>query len=255
MSSAAVWLTRVGRRGRHASFARHIAGAFFGSGAMAKLAGAIMNSLAEATCAAKAKAQSKAKAKGKAAAKAEVQTKPTRVKIDLDEHVTAARQQAMIAKKDYQKEVAVAKAKEKHRARFSARMSKVSPEDLFRSCIDKRVNLVNAMSARRLPSRHQQGPPSWQRHSDLGRGGRGGAGAEEQMGLPEHRSHHRAWVFRLPRVLLPGPASEAEAHSLNERILTDQSGESTVIPGGRGLPPEELLCPGVATWHEVVAGK
>ena len=105
-----------------------------------------MNSLAEATCAAKAKPQSKAKAKGKAAAQAEVQKKPKRVNIDLDEHVAEARQAALIAKKHYQKEQAVAKAKEKQRVRFSAKMNKVSPEDLLRICLYKRVNLVNAMT-------------------------------------------------------------------------------------------------------------
>ena len=111
---------------------------------MSRLAGAIMNSVAEAERATAASRGEKAEAKGKAAPKAK-QLARLRSRIDLDDDVEDAKQAAKEAKKQLRKKVTDAKLARKKKMRLVTKASKLPSDDLYRIALYKRVNLMNAM--------------------------------------------------------------------------------------------------------------
>ena len=111
---------------------------------MSRLAGAIMNSLADAPPVAGGSAEPKAQAKGKAAPKAK-QLARVRSRIDLDDDVEHAKLAAKEAKKQLRKKVTDAKLARKKKMRLVTKASKLPSDDLYRIALYKRVNIMNAM--------------------------------------------------------------------------------------------------------------
>ena len=111
---------------------------------MSRLAGAIMNSAVAPETALVACASVKAPAKGKVESKAKQLTR-MRSRIDLDDDVEQAKQEAKDAKKQLRKKMTDAKLARKRKMRLVTKASKLPSEDLYRIALYKRVNLMNAM--------------------------------------------------------------------------------------------------------------
>ena len=117
---------------------------------MSALAGAVLASCApQANGRAAPSVQPKPKpvAKPKAKPKAKAKGGPVvrRVKLDLDEGVSAARKHVEQAKKALRKTAVEQKMQERKKMRLVAKAQKLPMDDLYRIVLYKRVNLMNAM--------------------------------------------------------------------------------------------------------------